>query len=362
MIDLRDIEQKVYSGERLSFEEGVRLFQLTDLCRIGKLADLARKRKAGDNVYYIANKHLYYTNVCIWQCDFCAFSETPGSSDAYTKTLDEIESEAKDNSVDLAEFRITGGINPDLPLDYYEEMLRRLKSRFPCVHIEAFAPTEIDFMASISKLDAKEVLIRLQQAGLGALCSGGAEIFSPRARARLCSRKTSGDNWIRIMEIAHELGIASNASMLYGHVETIEERVEHILRIRGLQDRTGGFNAFIPLPFLSENTALEHRSVTTGHDDLKVIAVSRLLLDNFEHIKVLWMFYGLKIAQTALAFGANDLGGTVREEQKGVARSAGSQADPLIQKQKLIRAIEDAGRIPVERGTLYEPKEKLSIK
>lgn len=361
MSNLKEIEEKVYGGKRLSYEDGVILFGSADLNEIGRLADLARKRKAGNEVYFIVNKHLYYTNVCAWQCGFCAFSETADSPHAYTKSLEEIEAEAAQDIAELSEFRITGGINPQLPFEYYEEMLSRLKSRFPHIHIEAFAPTEIDFIAAKGGLTIKDTLIRLQNAGLGALCSGGAEIFSPRAREELCSRKTSGDSWIKIMRIAHNLGIASNASMLYGHVETIAERVEHLLKIRELQDQTGGFNAFIPLPFLSENTELSHTSLTTGYDDLKTIAISRLLLDNFNHIKVLWMFYGAKTAQIALAFGANDLGGTVREEQKGVARSAGSYADQSIQKEKLTRLIEDVERVPVERGTLYKSKKAAEI-
>ncbi len=356
MSDLDEIKGKVYSGKRLSFEDGVALFRSTDLCEIGKLADFVRQRKVGNEVYFIVNKHVYYTNICAWQCDFCAFSETPDSPNAYTKSLEEIEEEAAENNADVSEFRITGGINPSLPLEYFEEMLIRLKTRFPPVYIEAFAPTEIDFIASKSGLTVEQTLSRFKLAGLGALCSGGAEIFSPRAREELCSRKTSGNNWIKIMKIAHKLGISSNASMLYGHVETYDERVEHLLKIRELQDETKGFKAFIPLPFLSKNTALAQTSLTTGYDDLKVIAISRLLLDNFDHVKVLWIFYGLKAAQIALAFGANDLGGTVREEEKGVARSAGSEASQSIQKDTFKKLIRDTGRVPVERGILYEPK------
>lgn len=359
---LKEIKEKVHGGERLSLEDAVALFKSSDLCAIGKLADFARHRKIGDEAYFIVNKHLYYTNICALQCGFCAFSETADSPGAYTKSLEEIEEEAAQDIDDLSEFRITGGIDPNLPIEYYEEMLSRLTARFPHIHIEAFAPTEIDFIASSNNLTIENTLLRFRNAGLGALCSGGAEIFSPRVRDKLCSRKTSGDGWISIMRKAHKLGISSNASMLYGHVETPEERVEHLIRIRELQDETRGFKAFIPLPFLSKNTALSPTSLTTGYDDLKVIAISRLLLDNFDHVKVLWMFYGPRIAQIALAFGANDLGGTVREADKGVARSAGSKARQSIQKQTLIRLIKDAGRIPIERGTLYKPKNLSEVR
>jgi len=362
MSSLKKIESKVHNGERLSAEDGIALFESNDLCKIGKLADFVRQKKVGDEAFFIVNKHLYYTNICVWQCGFCAFSETANSPLAYTKSTEEIEEEAGKSIAGLSEFRITGGINPAIPFEYYEEMLSRLKNRFPHVHIEAFAPTEIDFIASKNRLTVEETLLRFKQVGLGALCSGGAEIFSARVREELCSRKTPGDGWIEIMKAAHKLGISSNASMLYGHVETYEERVEHLLRIRALQDETRGFKAFIPLPFLSKNTGLANTSLTTGHDDLKTIAISRLLLDNFDHIKVLWMFYGLKTAQIALAFGANDLGGTVREEKKGVARSAGSEAYPSVQRETLVGLIRDAGRIPVERGTLFEPKKVVECR
>lgn len=351
---LAEIAEKVESGERLTREDGIALLNSTDLLKIGQLADLVRERKVGEDVYFIVNQHIYYTNVCLWQCPFCAFSRTVDSPEAYTKSLEEIEEEALEaiqSEPGLSELRITGGIHLRLSLEYFEEMLVRLKKILPEVHLEAFAPTEIDYIASQAGLSIEQVLNRFKALGLGALCAGGAEIFSPRVRQKLCPQKSSGQRWLEIMRIAHSLGIPSNASLLYGHIETVEERIEHLIQLRELQDETGGFNAFIPLPFLSEN-----EPSASGYDDLKMLAVARLMLDNFDHIKVLWIYQGLKMGQIALSFGANDLGGTVREQRKGVARSAGSGTGEAVSKEELVGVIRDAGRIPVERGILYERK------
>lgn len=354
--NLIKISDKIKKNERLNKEDGVKLLESSDLLSIGRLADFIRQNKAGNEVYFIVNKHLYYTNVCIWRCKFCAFSRNLNDSDSYTRTIEGLISEVKSLENGLSELRITGGINPKLSFEFFENLVFSLKSVFPHLHIEAFAPTEIDFMVSGSGLSVEDVLVRLKKAGLGSLAAGGAEVFSSRIRKEFCPKKTSGKRWLEITKTAHQMGICSNASLLYGLTETIEERIDHLIELRNLQDETGSFNSFIPLPFLPENTKLSSFSDVTGFDSLKMIAVSRLMLDNFKHIKFLWIYGGLKLGQVALSFGANDLGGTVIEKNKGVARSAGAVNSGFVAKDELIEAIKRADRIPFERGVLYQAK------
>ncbi|MBI4744841.1 MAG: CofH family radical SAM protein [Actinobacteria bacterium] len=354
--NLIEVSDRIERGERLSEENGIKLLESSDLLSLGRLADFVRRNKAGDEVYFIANKHLYYTNVCVWRCKFCAFSRNLNDSDSYTKTIEDLILEVKNSENGLSELRITGGINPKLSFEFFENLIFSLKSAFPYLHIEAFAPTEIDFIALSSGLSVEDVLIRLKKAGLGSLAAGGAEVFSPRIRREFCPKKTSGKRWLEITKTAHQMGVCSNASLLYGLTETVEERIDHLIEVRNLQDETGGFNSFIPLPFLPENTKLFSFSGSTGFDILKMIAVSRLMLDNFKHIKFLWIYGGLKLGQTALSFGANDLGGTVIEENKGVARSAGAKNFGFTTREELIRTIKRADRIPFERGVLYQAR------
>lgn len=350
--ELEAIEEKVDAGERLSFEDGLALLGSPDLLRVGALADRARRRAAGDDVYFINNRHINHTNVCGNRCKFCAFSAVEGSPDAYTMTLEEVLERARESLADgITELHIVGGEHPSLPYDYYLEMISSLHELDPSVHIQAFTASEISFFARRTGRTEREVLLELKEAGLGSLPGGGAEIFSERVRGLVCNRKISGQGWLDVMRTAHELGIKSNATMLYGHVETMEERVDHLLKLRELQDKTGGFGSFIPLAFHPANTRLAELSGTTGIDNLKMLAVSRLMLDNFPNIKAFWIMIGIKLAQISLHFGVNDIDGTVVEEK--ITHAAGADTEEAIPKEELIQLIRDAGRTPVERDTLY---------
>lgn len=352
--DISNIETKVLAGERLNREDGIRLFQSKDLLSIGYLADLVRARKNGNRVYFIVNRHINHTNVCVNLCPLCAFGRRVGHRQAFTLSLEEIEARLlASRDEHISEVHIVGGLNPDLKLDYYVEMLKMVRRILPGAVIQSFTAVEIDYLAETNNLSVEEVLTILQKAGLDSLPGGGAEIFSPRVRRLICPRKISGERWLAVHEAAHQLGMRTNATMLYGHVETIAERVDHLIRLRELQDRTGGFLTFVPLAFHAQNTALEKEGFypTTGYEDLKVLAVSRLMLDNFDHIKAFWIMIGPKLAQVALSFGVDDLDGTVMEEK--IAHDAGANTGQCMAKAELIRMIRAAGRVPVERDTLY---------
>ncbi|MHB0915937.1 MAG: aminofutalosine synthase MqnE [Thermoleophilia bacterium] len=349
---IEPIEEKVRAGERLSPEDGVALFGCNDLIRLGRLADHARRRAAGDDVYFVNNRHINHTNVCGNRCRFCAFSADEGSDEAYTMTLDEVLDRARESLADgITELHIVGGEHPSLPYEYYLEMVAALHELDPSVHIQAFTASEIAFFAKRSNQTIEEVLLEFRQAGLGSMPGGGAEIFAPRVRGIVCDLKISGQEWLDVMRVAHGVGIRSNATMLYGHVETVEERVDHLVRLRELQDETGGFGSFIPLAFHPANTDLEELPGTTGFEDLKVLAISRLMLDNFANIKAFWIMIGIKLAQISLHFGVNDIDGTVVEEK--ITHAAGAETEQAIARDELIRLIREAGRVPVERDTLY---------
>ncbi|MHB1361988.1 MAG: aminofutalosine synthase MqnE [Thermoleophilia bacterium] len=346
------IGEKVQAGERLSFEDGVALLKSRDLLAVGELADAARRRLAGDEVYFINNRHINHTNVCGNRCKFCAFSADEGADDAYTLTLDEVLERARESLTDgITELHIVGGEHPSLPYEYYLEMIGALHQLDPEVHLQAFTASEIAFFAKRTKRTEEEVLREMKAAGLGSMPGGGAEIFAERVRGIVCDKKISGEKWLEVMRTAHQAGIKSNATMLYGHVETIEERVDHLVRLRELQDETGGFGSFIPLAFHPANTGLEDLAGTDGIEDLKMLAVSRLMLDNFRNIKAFWIMLGVKVAQISLHFGVNDIDGTVVEEK--ITHAAGAETGEAIAKAELIRLIRDAGRVPVERDTLY---------
>ncbi|MGQ9731351.1 MAG: aminofutalosine synthase MqnE [Candidatus Zipacnadales bacterium] len=349
MIDT--IRHKVEAQERLSAQECLYLYQHTDILELGSLANLVRERKNDNYTYYVVNRHINYTNVCINQCRFCAFSRLPEADEAYTMTLSEIIEAATGGPADFTELHIVGGLHPDLPFDYYLNMLSELKARLPHVHLQAFTAVEVAHLAKIAGLTVRETLTTLIEAGLGSLPGGGAEVFAPRVRAILCERKLSGEEWLSVMRTAHELGLRSNATMLYGHIETAEEKVDHLLRLRALQDETGGFMAYIPLAYHSANTKLGGPPSTTGIQDLREIAIGRLALDNFDHVKSFWIMQGLKLAQVSLAFGADDLDGTVIEER--ITHAAGATTPQSLTRQELCHLILEAGRIPVERDTVY---------
>ncbi len=352
--ELSDIISKVEQGERLSRDDGIRLMNSKDLLAIGYMADSVRKKKNGDYAYFIVNRHVNHTNICANLCKLCAFGKKAEDPGAYTMTIEEIEEKAKAcKGQRISEFHIVGGLNPELKLAYFEDMLRRVKNIMPDTIIQAFTAVEIDYFAQSENLSVEQVIKRLMDAGLDSLPGGGAEVFSSRVREKVCEKKISGDRWLEVHETAHRLGMRTNATMLYGHVETAEERVDHLLKLRELQDRTGGFLTFIPLAFHPKNTALEELNIsrTTGYDDLKTLAIARLMLDNFDHIKAYWVMLGPKIAQVSLAFGVDDIDGTVVEER--ITHAAGAEAGQSMTKADLVNMIKAAGRKPAERDTLY---------
>jgi len=353
MSQARDwIEGKVKAGERLTREEALVLGRESDLLLLGRLAGEVKRQKTGDRVYFNVNHHINLTNICGSRCRFCAFSCDPGDARAYTLTADEVVKTVQNAlPAGITEIHVVSALHPHHPFEYYLEVVIALKERFPDLHLQAFTAVEIKYFSDISGLSVREVLRRLQEAGLGSLPGGGAEVFSSRVRRDLCPKKATGEEWIEVMRIAHSLGIKSNATVLFGHVETDEEIVDHLLTLRALQDETAGFQSFIPLPFHPDNTALSHLSKPTAWEELKLIAISRLVLDNFSHLKAFWIMLGLKVAQLSLEFGVDDLDGTVVEER--IVHAAGASTEKGITKERLIEVIREAGKIPVERDTLY---------
>ena len=357
---LKPIAEKVLAGERLDSDDGIALYRTNDLLAVGWLANRVREQRHGNVTYYNINRHINPSNVCVAHCRLCAFGRSPDAPGAYTFALEEIYQRAEQGVCEGAtEFHIVGGLHPDLPFSYFLDLLRGLKQRCPQVHLKAFTMVEVGYFARIAKLSIRETLLALKEAGVDSLPGGGAEIFNPRVRKIICDHKVSGQQWLNIARTAHEIGLRSNATMLYGHIETEEERVEHLLLLRGLQDETRGFVAFIPLAFHPENTALSHVPKPTGFADLKNIAVARLLLDNFDHIKAYWIMLTPRIAQIALRFGADDIDGTVVEEK--IYHDAGATTAQLTTRAELERLIREAGRVPVERDTLYRPLERPSV-
>jgi aminodeoxyfutalosine synthase len=347
------VEQKVARGERLSAADGLAVFESSDLLRIGRLADRARRRKVGDDVYFVVNRHINYTNICRNRCRFCAFSRSEGEPGAYSLTVAEVLAKAQE-SVDqgATEIHIVGGEHPALPYADVRAMIAGVRGISPSVHIKAFTASEIVHFAEREGVPVEQVLRDLQSAGLDSMPGGGAEIFSERVRSEVCPAKISGERWLEVHATAHGLGLRTNATMLYGHVEQYEDRVDHFLRLRAIQDQTGGFQAFIALAFQpAANTPLAHLPGTTGVDDLKTMAAARLLLDNFDHVKTYWVMTGLKLAQIALFFGADDMDGTVVEEVISLMSGAGH--GQALSKAELVRVIRDTGRVPVERDGLY---------
>jgi aminodeoxyfutalosine synthase len=349
---LRPIADKVLAGERLNATDGVMLYRSPDLLAVGWLANHIREKRHGDICYFNVNRHINPTNICVAHCKLCAFGRDPNAPGAYNFALDEIYQRAAEGvRAGATEFHMVGGLHPDLPFEYFLDMIRGLKQRCPTVHLKAFTMVEVGYFSRIAKLSACEVLVALKEAGVDSLPGGGAEIFNPRVRRIICDHKTSGKQWLEIARIAHEIGLRSNATMLYGHIENEEERVEHLLLLRELQDDTHGFQTFIPLAFHPENTALAHLPKTTGFDDLRAIAVSRLLLDNFDHIKAYWVMLTPRIAQIALRFGADDIDGTIVEEK--IYHDAGATTEQFTPRSELERLIRAAGRVPFERDTMY---------
>src|SRR5580698_3370387 len=340
------IREKVEAGQRLSFDDAVTLYRTPDILAVGYLANLVRERLHGNKTYFNVNRHINPTDVCVASCRLCAFGKQVRDPKAYTMSLDEVWHRAGEGwSEAVTEFHIVGGLHPELTLDWYCEMLRGLKQRFPEVHLKAFTMVEIAYLAQRSKLTIRETLAKLMD--------GGVDIFSDRVRRIICDHKIDGNQWLEVARSAHQLGLKSNCTMLYGHIETEEDRVDHLVKLRELQDDTEGFQTFIPLAFHPANTALEHFSTTTGFLDLKMIAVSRLMLDNISHIKAYWIMMTPRIAQIAQRFGADDLDGTVVEEK--IYHEAGATTSQGMRRGELLRLIREAGREPMERDTLYRP-------
>lgn len=347
--DNETIERKIRSGERLTREDGLALFACSDLAWLGYMADLVRQRISGDYVYYNVNRHVNLTNICVARCKFCAFGCDRDSRAAYELSKRRVKEMIEEASADpdLKSLHIVSGLHPDWPFDHYVDMIRMIKKEFPHLHLKGFTGVEITHFAKISGKSIRRVLRELMEAGIESMPGGGAEILSDRVRGRLCPQKATAQEWLEVAKTAHALGMKTNASMLYGHIETVEERVDHLLSLRALQDETGGFQTFICFPFHPENTELAGVVTrTTLWDDLKTMAISRLMLDNFKNIKAYWVMLTLPVAQLALGFGANDIDGTVKEER--IMHAAGAKSSTALTKEKLVETIRQTGRVPAE--------------
>jgi aminodeoxyfutalosine synthase len=351
---LRPIAEKVLAGQRIDAADALALYRSYDILAVGWLANHVREKMHGDTTYFNVNRHINPTNVCVAACRLCAFGRKKDTAGSYTMALEEAwETAAQGYSEAVTEFHIVGGLHPDLPFQYFLDLIAGLKQRFPKVHIKAFTMVEVGYLSKRAKLSTREALEKLKLAGVDSLPGGGAEIFNDRVRRIICDHKLDGQQWLDTARMAHQLGLRSNATMLYGHIENDEDRVDHLMKLRGLQDETGGFQTFIPLAFHPQNTALHHLPTTSGMLDSKQIAIGRLVLDNFGHIKAYWQMLTPKIAQIALRFGADDLDGTVIEEK--IYHDAGATTPQGMRREELTRLIREAGREPVERDTMYHP-------
>ena len=359
--NLRDIAEKVEDNERLSFEDGLSLFATDDLNALGKLADHVRRKKHGKTTYYNVNRHFNHTNICVADCKFCGFYRRARQDDAYTYSVQEgLDIARRAVEEGATELHIVGGLNSKLPFEYYTNLFSSLKREFPKLHLKALTMVELDFFARFYKMSDEDVIEKLKAAGMDSCPGGGAEIFAEPTRSRICDHKCDGDRWLELAGKVHKAGLKTNATMLYGHIETMEDRVDHFVRLREQQDKTGGFQCFIPLAFYPSGTALDSLPGPDAIDNLKTIAVSRLMLDNFDHIKAYWVMLGKATAQTALHFGANDLDGTITDGGELThAYSVESGGEVKMTKQEIIDMIERAGFEAVERDTVYNRVEKV---
>jgi aminodeoxyfutalosine synthase len=348
---LEPIRERVLAGRRLSFEDGVALYRTHDLLSLGQLANHVRERRHGDAAYFVWNTHVNHTNVCVATCDFCAFAAKPGEPRGYTMTIEEVVGGVASLPEAVREVHVVGGLHPDLPFSYFTGMLRGIKRARPGIHVKAFTAVEIFFFHRLYRMSVERVLAELREAGLDSMPGGGAEIFAKETRNRVIRGKADAAQWLDVMRTAHRLGIPSNATMLYGHVESVEDRVDHLLRLRELQDETGGFVTFIPLAFQPWEAPAMKLPETTGFEDLKAIAVARLMLDNVPHVKSYWIMITPRLAQVGLSFGADDIDGTVTEEK--IAHDAGARTPQAMTVHELVRLVREAGRRPIERDTLF---------
>jgi len=352
--ELRDIYQKVVAGERISDSDGLRLFESKDLNAVGAIADFVRQRKNGNNASYIINRYINYSNYCILSCQFCAFARKKRDADGFQYSIEEIVEMARQAlQLGITELHIVGGLHPSLPFSYYTGMLRALKQLDSRLQLKCFTAIEILHLAWLAKKSVRETLIELRDAGLDSLTGGGAEIFRPEVRSAIAKGKESAEEYLDVHRTWHQLGGRSTCTMLFGHVESLPDRVDHLRQLRALQDETHGFTGFVPLPYQPENNQIPVKTPPTGFDSLRTIAVSRIYLDNFDHITAYWVGLGLKLAQVALSYGADDLHGTIMEEK--IFHMAGATSPQLQTETAMIKAICEAGRVPVQRNTFYEP-------
>jgi len=349
--DVADLEETVLAGERLGVPDIARLYRTRDILALGRMANCVRQRRNGDRTYFIINAHINPTNICVNECRFCAFSRSAGAEGAYEMSLEEVRERSRAlRGRPLSEVHVVGGLHPAWPYRRYLDILRAIREELPEAHLQAYTAVEVAYIAERGEVSIEHALRDLVDAGLGSLPGGGAEVFDPEIRSALCPRKLSPKAWLDVHRTAHRMGLRSNATMLYGHVETAEQRAHHLVRLRELQDETGGFLAFIPLAYHPENTPLGGKRAG-GYEDLRNLAVARVALDNFDHIKAFWIMLGLKIAQVSQAFGVDDLDGTVVEER--ITHAAGAETPQALAREELVALIREAGREPVERDTLY---------
>ncbi len=349
---LLQIREKVEAGQRLSFDDGLLLDSEADLFTLGELANIVRERKNGNIGYYNVNEHLNPTNICVYRCTFCAFRADLKSEKGYVMSDEQIlERAAEADGRGCTELHIVGGLHHQKPYEWYLNVIRIIHDQYPRLHLKAYTAVEWDWFQRLTGRPMKELLAEFKDVGLGSLPGGGAEIFHPDIRPKICEYKATAEDWIQIHREAHQLGLRSNATMLYGHIEEPKHRIDHLIRLRELQDETGGFQTFIPLAFHPENTGLSHIVKASGVMDLRTMAISRLMLDNFPHIKAYWVMLGIKTAQMALSYGSDDLDGTVVHEK--IYHDAGSDSPQELSVAEIRRVIEEAGRVPIERDTLY---------
>ena len=348
---LEPIREKVLAGTRLTPEDGLALYRTHDLLGLGWLANHVREKRHGDAAFFVRNTHVNHTNVCVATCDFCAFAAKSDEPRAYTMALDEVFRSVAELPKQAREVHVVGGLHPDLPWSYFVDMVKGIKRVRPDIHIKAFTAVEVFFFHRLYRMPIERVLAELQEAGLDSMPGGGAEIFAKGTRSKIIKGKADAEQWLEVMRTAHRLGIPSNATMLYGHVESLEDRVDHLVRLRDLQDETGGFVTFIPLAFQPWEAPAMKLPETTGFDDLKAIAAARLLLDNVPHIKSYWIMITPRLAQVGLSFGADDIDGTVTEEK--IAHDAGASTPQVMTVHELVRLIREAGRRPIERDTVF---------
>ena len=352
--ELRDLYEKVAAGQRISEAEALRLFESKDLNTVGAIADLARERKVGSRASYLLNRYINYSNYCILSCQFCSFARKTRDADGFQLTVEEIVQKAREAlRLGITELHIVGGLHPSLPFSYYTDMLRALRALDARLQLKCFTAIEVLHLAWLAKRSVSETLCALKEAGLDSLTGGGAEIFRPEVRSAIARGKESAEEYLDVHRTWHRLGGRSTCTMLYGHVESLADRVDHLRQLRALQDETHGFTGFVPLPYQPENNDIPAEHPPTGFDALRTIAVSRAYLDNFDHVTAYWVGLGLKLAQVALSYGADDLHGTILEEH--IFHMAGAKSPQLQTEAEMVKAIREAGLTPVQRNTFYEP-------